>query len=155
MNFKWFQWHYTLMTYLIHTRYLVQYTQVSISGVCHFAMKVTRLLVSEGRSLLSLSIAASSTALTNVSSSSSQSAPPPSPHCGFKWIKYGRNKVTWGGFQLLDLIITELNSHLTCYNSMPLIGWNYSIQTGFFLTNKISTNERPRSFTSHVTFKLR
>ena len=35
-----------------------------------------------------------------------------------------------GGFQLLDLIITELKSLMTCYNSMPLIGWNYSIQTG-------------------------
>ena len=27
-----------------------------------------------------------------------------------------------GGFQLLDLIITELKSHVTFYNSMPLIG---------------------------------
>jgi len=27
-----------------------------------------------------------------------------------------------GGFQLLDLIITELKIHMTCYNSMPLIG---------------------------------
>ena len=27
-----------------------------------------------------------------------------------------------GGFQLLDLITTELKSHMTCYNSMPLIG---------------------------------
>ena len=36
-----------------------------------------------------------------------------------------------GGFQLLDLIITELKSHMTCYNSKPLIiGWNNSIQTG-------------------------
>ena len=26
-----------------------------------------------------------------------------------------------GGFQLLDLIITVLKSHMTCYNSMPLI----------------------------------
>ena len=34
------------------------------------------------------------------------------------------------GFQLLDLIIMELISHMTCYNSMHLIGWNYSIQTG-------------------------
>ena len=34
-----------------------------------------------------------------------------------------------GGFQLLDLIIVELKSHMSCYNSMPLIGWNYSIQT--------------------------
>ena len=29
---------------------------------------------------------------------------------------------TLGGFQLLDLIITKLKSHMTCYNSMPLIG---------------------------------
>ena len=27
------------------------------------------------------------------------------------------------------LFITELKSHMTCYNSMLLIGWNYSIQT--------------------------
>ena len=27
-----------------------------------------------------------------------------------------------GGFQLLDLIITELKSHMTCYNPIPLIG---------------------------------
>ena len=37
---------------------------------------------------------------------------------------------SFGGFQLLDLIITELKSDMICYNSMPLIGWNYSIQTG-------------------------
>ena len=35
-----------------------------------------------------------------------------------------------GGFQLVDLIITELKNHMTCFDSMPLIGWNYSIQTG-------------------------
>ena len=35
-----------------------------------------------------------------------------------------------GGFQLVDLVITELKSHMTCYNASPLIGWNYSIQTG-------------------------
>ena len=35
-----------------------------------------------------------------------------------------------GGFQLLDLIVMEIKSHMTCYNSMPLTGWNYSIQTG-------------------------
>ena len=27
-----------------------------------------------------------------------------------------------GGFQLLDLIITELKSHMTCYNPMLFIG---------------------------------
>ena len=26
-----------------------------------------------------------------------------------------------GGFQLLDLIVMEIKSHMTCYNSMPLI----------------------------------
>jgi uncharacterized protein with PQ loop repeat len=35
-----------------------------------------------------------------------------------------------GCFQLEDLIIIELKDHMTCYNSMPLIGWNYSIQPG-------------------------
>ena len=34
-----------------------------------------------------------------------------------------------GRFQLLNLIIRELKSHMTCYNSMPLIGFNNSIQT--------------------------
>ena len=28
----------------------------------------------------------------------------------------------YGGFQLLDLIIMELKSHMTCYNPMLLIG---------------------------------
>ena len=27
-----------------------------------------------------------------------------------------------GGFQLVDLIITELKNHMTCYNSISLIG---------------------------------
>ena len=27
-----------------------------------------------------------------------------------------------GGFQWVDLIITELKNHMTCYNTMPLIG---------------------------------
>ena len=27
----------------------------------------------------------------------------------------------FGGFQLLGLIITQLKSHMTCYNPMPLI----------------------------------
>ena len=35
-----------------------------------------------------------------------------------------------GCFQLEDLIITELKDHMICYNSMPLIGCNYSFQTG-------------------------
>ena len=33
-----------------------------------------------------------------------------------------------GRFQLVDLIIMELKDHMICYNSMPIIGWNYSIQ---------------------------
>ena len=40
------------------------------------------------------------------------------------------NHFYYGVFQLLDLIIKELKSHMTCDNSMHLIGWNYSIQTG-------------------------
>ena len=49
------------------------------------------------------------------------------------------------GFQLLELIIMDLKSQMTCYNSMPLIGWNNSIRLesksckGFFLTNRIFT----------------
>ena len=35
-----------------------------------------------------------------------------------------------GVFHLVDLVIPELTSHMTCYNSIPLIGWNYSIQSG-------------------------
>ena len=42
----------------------------------------------------------------------------------------GDGTIDLGGFQLLDYIITKLKSHVTCYNSMLLIGWNYSIQTG-------------------------
>ena len=34
-----------------------------------------------------------------------------------------------GGLHLVDLIIMELKSPMTCYNSNPLIG-NYSIHTG-------------------------
>ena len=61
-----------------------------------------------------------------------------------------------GGFQLLDLIITELKSHMTCYNLMPLIGWNNSIQTGeqiFFW--KFPPMRDLEFLTDHVTFKLR
>ena len=35
-----------------------------------------------------------------------------------------------GGFHLVDLVIPELKSHMICYNSMPLIGSHYNIQTG-------------------------
>ena len=35
---------------------------------------------------------------------------------------YGHMDAVQGGFQLLDLIITELKSHMTSYNAMPLIG---------------------------------
>ena len=42
-----------------------------------------------------------------------------------KQIAQGRDNLAGladlGGFQLLDLIITEVKSHMTCYNSMPLI----------------------------------
>ena len=32
----------------------------------------------------------------------------------------------YGGFQLQDLIITELKSYMICYDAMSLVGWNYS-----------------------------
>ena len=35
---------------------------------------------------------------------------------------FWKNLRYMGGFQLLYLIITELKSHVTCYNSMPRIG---------------------------------
>ena len=47
-----------------------------------------------------------------------------------KFPYYRQLKTKKGGFQFLDLMITELKSHMTCYNTMPLIGGNYSIQTG-------------------------
>ena len=61
-------------------------------------------------------------------------------------------QITLGGFQLLDLIITELKSHMTC--SRSLIGGNFICQIKILykfssLNAVISTNER------HVTFKLR
>ena len=57
--------------------------------------------------------------------------------------------------QLLDLIIPEIKSYMTCYNSMPLSGWNYwraNLVKDFFLTKKISTNERPRIFNRSCDF---
>ena len=70
-----------------------------------------------------------------------------------------------GGFQLLDLIITELKSHMTCYNPMQCLSFveitEFRLESksckGFVLTNKIFTNAmRDRAFLSgHVTFKLR
>ena len=67
------------------------------------------------------------------------------------WVNFVATIEAMGGFQLLDLIITELKSHMTCYNSMPLIALveitafrlESKSRRGFFLTNKISTNERP------------
>ena len=46
-------------------------------------------------------------------------------------------KTDKGGFHLVALVIRELKSHMICQNSSPIIGWNYSIQTG----DQISTNE--------------
>ena len=40
------------------------------------------------------------------------------------------NLCCMGRYQLVDLIITELEYHMIYYNSMPLISWNYGIQTG-------------------------
>ena len=68
----------------------------------------------------------------------------------------------YGGFQLLDLIILELKSHMTCKKSKVSHWWK------FYLSKKkplqdllsslnavISTNERHWIITGHVTFKLR
>ena len=51
-----------------------------------------------------------------------------------------------GGFQLLDLIITELKSRMTCYNLIILVEITaFRLESksckGFCLTNKFSTNE--------------
>ena len=54
-----------------------------------------------------------------------------------------------GGFQLLDLIIMELKSHMTCYNSMSLIGWNLVKD---FFDKKNSTNKRSWFFNSACDF---
>ena len=52
-------------------------------------------------------------------------------HFKFIWkILRDRPTLSMVGFQLVDLIITELKNHMTCYKFSPLIGWNYSIQTG-------------------------
>ena len=37
------------------------------------------------------------------------------------WVNFVATIEAMGGFQLLDLIITELKSHMTCYNSIHLI----------------------------------
>ena len=63
-----------------------------------------------------------------------------------------------GDFLLVDFIITELKNHMTWLNSIPLIGWNYSIQTGEQIGFFIQINFPPiRAFefiTGHVIFKL-
>jgi hypothetical protein len=38
-----------------------------------------------------------------------------------------------GGFQLLDFIIMELKSHITCQNSRSLIGGNFICQKKSFI----------------------
>ena len=65
----------------------------------------------------------------------------------------------YGGFQLLDLITTELKSHMTCYNSMPLITafWleGKSCKRFFFWQIKFPPMRDLEFLTGHVTFKLR
>ena len=53
------------------------------------------------------------------------------------WNLHRRFDYYYRDFQSLDLIITEFKSHMTCYNSMPLIGWNYSIETGEKILQRI------------------
>jgi len=48
-----------------------------------------------------------------------------------KYCQHLKKLLSTANFQLLDRFdYNELKSHMICYNSMPLIGWNYSIQTG-------------------------
>ena len=42
-----------------------------------------------------------------------------------------------GGFQLEFASISRVINHMTCYNSSALIGWNYSIQTGEKILQRI------------------
>ena len=66
-----------------------------------------------------------------------------------------------GGFQLLDLIIMELKSHMTCWKSKVSHWWKFNLSKNplqdllFSLNAVISTNERHWIITGHVTFKLR
>ena len=58
-----------------------------------------------------------------------------------------------GGFQLLDLILMELKSHMTCYNSMPLIGWNHSIQTWEQICKTVSFFLSPLTCVNYIPIK--
>ena len=78
-----------------------------------------------------------------------------------KWCKSAENcfgklvKSHKGGFQLLDLMLTELKSHMTCKRSRSLIGGNFICQKKSCLNAVISTNERHWIITCQVTVKLR
>ena len=77
-----------------------------------------------------------------------------------------------GGFQLGFVSISRVVNHMTCYKFSVLIGWNYSIQTGekilqrIYFRNQFSTNgftfkfqlkttfNRPQSWRGKCTFSI-
>ena len=66
----------------------------------------------------------------------------------------------YGGFQLVDLIITELKDHMICYKIKCSHWWKFIYKKKSFtrlssLNAVISTNERNWILTNHVIFKLR
>ena len=66
-----------------------------------------------------------------------------------------------GGFQLLDLIIRDLKSHMACLKFKVSHWWKFYLSKKdplqdllSSLNTVISTNERSWILTDHVTFKL-
>ena len=50
-----------------------------------------------------------------------------------QFLHLGKSNTTviiFSGFQLEFVSISQVRNHMTCYNSIALIGLNYSIQTG-------------------------
>ena len=59
-----------------------------------------------------------------------------------------RHYCFYGGFQVVDLIITELKNHMTCYKfewshwfELQHSDWRANLVKDFVFTNKFSTNE--------------
>ena len=78
----------------------------------------------------------------------------------FIWdsVCYPRYLTDQGGFQLVDLIITELKNHLICWKCS--YWWKIYLKKNSLqyllssLNAVVSTNERTEFITSHVIFKL-
>ena len=67
-----------------------------------------------------------------------------------------KNKALYGGFHLVDLIITELKDHMICYKLVEnlFVKKNYLQVLPSSVNAVISTNERAWILKGHVTFKL-